>query len=160
MTMPDPAAFFSRFEDYALLDARLTITQEHKKLIAKHKYKYKTSLSDEDFPDIKTAFFSFAELEDAHIDSLDQYVFLGKEDLGERLDDGTLVPFAALNQSGSNLGYGLDIFAETNSWGVLCFDLASAEGDDCPVVWALHGKLYPWVTRASSLEVESLEPEE
>ena len=67
--MPDPAAFFSRFENYALLDARLTITQEHKKLVAKHKYK--TSLSDEVVPNIKTAFFSFAKLEDAHIDSLE-----------------------------------------------------------------------------------------
>ncbi len=158
MTSPDPDALFARFEDYALVDARLAMTSEQKQFVAKHKLK--KTLADEDFPDIKTAFFVFAELEDEHVDALDEYVFLGDEDLGERLDEGTLVPFAALNQSGSSLAYGQNIFAETNNWGVLCFDLASGTGSDCPVVWALAGKLYAWAPKASSLTVEKLEKDD
>lgn len=156
--MPDPDAVFARFEPFALTDARLVMTSEQKQLIAKHKLR--KTLADEDFPDIKTAFFSFGDLEDEHVDALDEYVFLGKEEIGERLEEGTLVPFAALNQSGSSLDYGQNIFAETNNWGVLCFDLASAKGTDCPVVWVLAGKLHAWAPKASTLVIESLEEDE
>lgn len=153
--MPDPDAILARFEPYALVDARLEMNREQKELVAKHKLKKK--LSEEDFPNVKTAFFSFGDLEDDHVDALDEYVFLGDEGLGKRRDEGTLVPFAALNQSGSSLDYGQNIFAETNTWGVLCFDLAEAKGDDCPVVWVLAGKLHAWAPKASELVAEALE---
>lgn len=142
---------FSRFQDVALSDVKLRMTPEQKALIATHHLG--TELAEQDFPDVKTAFFMYSELEDELLDAIDEYALNGDEELAERILEGRLVPFAALNQSGDSLAYGQNIFAENNAWGLLCFDLERAEGASCPVLWLRRGKLRPWADRAGDLEV-------
>jgi hypothetical protein len=59
---------------------------------------------------------------------------------------GTLQP--------GSLAYGQNIFAENNTWGLLCFDLEGAEGDVCPVLWLHRGKLHPWAGDSGDLLVD------
>lgn len=139
-----------KIEPYFLKNTILKFTDTQKEMLGDI---LGMEMDEEELGQIKTAFFNFEQLNSEYVTSLWAYGLMNC-DIESDIESKKVIPFAALNADGKRLDYGSDEFANTNNWGVLCFNLNKGSADDCPVVWVYEGDTYKWADKSSSLQIE------